>query len=376
MSGALTLRDSTIGLIGLSLLFAAAAFGAEGGETTVRVAILRHKSPIVLRGGPFEVSDGSKAVTVPTNPLRITARGKQLHLGWEGGESTVKTGARITSPATMIRVESAPYRGTLVVHANGQNRILVVNDLDVEDYLKGIINHEISSKWPIEAVKAQVIASRSYVLYKKQQPKDPRFDVEATVLDQVYKGSIREDDAGQKAVDETRGLVLTYDTKVIEAYYHSCCGGQTESAGSVWGRERPYLRSVQCGFDADCPNTYWDYETPLNTVEKALGIRSIQKMEVVSRYPSGRVRQVRVTTPGKPVVLTGKELREKIGFNRIRSTNMKIVPRKGGFKFVGTGSGHGVGLCQWGARGMALEGKTFEEILKAYYVNAEITGLY
>ncbi|MBI2060792.1 MAG: SpoIID/LytB domain-containing protein [Nitrospirae bacterium] len=342
----------------------------------IKVAILRQKSPITIKGGPFQITDGSTQVDVQTNPLKISSKDRKLHLHWEKGDAVVRSGARIVSVGLPIQVDRHPYRGEVVLHSDGGSRILAVNELDLEDYVRGIINHEVSSKWPLEAVKAQVVAARSYALSRRGKPKDTRFDVEATVMDQVYRGSSREDDAAAQAVLETEGLVLTQDGEVIEAYYHSCCGGQTEASGTVWGRERSYLQGVTCGFDQDCPNAYWEVNLSTPEIEREVGIKNIESVEVASLQPSGRVRRIRFVTPSREVSLTGKEFRERVGFNRIPSTHFKIVRQAKGYKFMGSGSGHGVGLCQWGARGMAQEGHTFEEILKKYYSGVEITKLY
>ncbi|MBI2891158.1 MAG: SpoIID/LytB domain-containing protein [Nitrospirae bacterium] len=357
---------------GLAIIHAAPARAGE----RIRVAITWKKAPLVLKGGPFTVSDGSSEVAVETNPLSVTVEGRQLHLNWEQGKASVQSGARVATRGAPIKIEGAPYAGDVVLHAEDRTKILVVNDLDLEDYLVGIVNHEVSSKWPIEAVKAQVVASRSYALFRKKRPKDSRYDLVATVMDQVYRGTSRADEAAEQAVRETAGLVITTGGDVVEAYYHSCCGGQTESSQAVWGRPESSLQGVPCGFDTDCPNTYWETGISAREIERAFGLKGLADVVVEDTSGSGRVQRLRLQTESGSRAVSGKVFREKMGFNRIRSTNFKVVGQGGSFKFMGSGSGHGVGLCQWGARGMAQAGHPFDEILKRYYTNVEITRAY
>lgn len=135
------------------------------------------------------------------------------------------------------------YRGILIIQARN-NALTVINDIDLENYLKGVIPAEMPSNWDVEAHKAQAIAARSYALANLGKHADKGYDLNDTPQDQAYGGASAEKKSTTYAVKETEGIVLTYDQKIISAYYTSSAGGQTKNSNAVWGKNLPYIRSV------------------------------------------------------------------------------------------------------------------------------------
>jgi len=283
-----------------------------------------------------------------------------------------------------IYVNKRPYRGRLGIYADGGARLFVVNELDIEDYLAGIINYEISSAWPEDVVKAQAVAARTYVLYRMERaPKGP-YDIEGTTTGQVYKGASAEDEAATKAVKMCHGEVLFFHGKPALTVYHSNGGGRTDAAGDIWKGDEyyPYLRSVVSPYDKVSPRYRWDFAIPASILGRllraegfSLGMpRSLQSKDIT---PGGRVKTMRLTDGrGKTIVIGGEELRRLLGYSIIRSALFTVRRERGLFIFTGRGSGHGVGMSQWGARGMAEAGYSYKEILRHYYPGTRLKKLF
>jgi stage II sporulation protein D len=289
------------------------------------------------------------------------------------------------SPGDFVHINGRPYRGVLRVYAEGPGRgLLVVDDLDMEEYVAGLINYEISSAWPIEAVKAQAVAARTYVLYRMKRAAPGPYDIEGTTAGQVYRGAASEDNAATRAVRDCSGEVLVYGGEPALAVYHSNAGGRTDAAHDIWsgGDTYPYLRSVPSPYDRGSPRFRWDFGVPaklLGRVLRAEGydIGTPKSVVPTDLTPGGRVRRLRIRDGrGRTVVLRGEEMRKLIGYSLMRSS-VFVVRREGSvFVFRGRGSGHGVGMSQWGARGMAEAGYSYREILGHYYPGARVKKVY
>jgi stage II sporulation protein D len=173
-------------------------------------------------------------------------------------------------------------------------------------------------------------------------------------------------------VQRTRGEVLfNPQGEIAEVAFHSCCGGQTARGGEVWKRDSPDLVSVRDPYCTLCPNFYWSVILSAEELGRILGLGAIQEVTILEVGESGRIKSLRISDRKGSKVFTGTEFREVVGAERIRSTLFSLsMEKKGGDPRIyiqGSGSGHGVGLCQWGARGMAEEGKDYREILKFYF---------
>jgi len=376
----LSMNRKKIFLILLMSFFALtlAPRGAEAGKD-IRVLVLRGADVLTVRGavrGGRASLDGGELV------IRRLAGRDRVFLNNSERSLPLTLTAR---PGEFIYLNKRPYRGVLVLYADAASSmgLLVVNRLAIEDYVAGIINYEISSAWPREAVKAQAVAARTYVLYRMERAAPGPFDIEGTVAGQVYRGAASEDAASLEAVRECRGEVLFYNGAPALTVYHSNGGGRTDAASDIWrgggANEYPYLRSVPSPHDGDADPRYrWDFALPAPIFTRVLrgeGLRigALRRVVAEDLTSGGRVRGVRFTDKsGRSLTIRGEELRRIIGYSILRSAVFTIRRDGGLFIFKGRGSGHGVGMSQWGARGMAEAGASYREILRHYYPGARL----
>ena len=180
-----------------------------------------------------------------------------------------------------------------------------------------------------------------------------------------------------KAIEDTKGEIITFAGEVLPAYYHATCAGSTEDANLVWGVDLAPLKGVACSFCKDSPHFRWTATVNLKSLEQKLKtagfkVSDTKSIEIVKRSPSGRVVTLNITSSSGSIDISGKQLREIIGPNTLRSTNFKVRIKDKSVLFDGFGWGHGVGLCQWGAYFMGKKGFTYQEILQHYYPGAKI----
>jgi len=307
--------------------------------------------------------------------------------------------ARAASRGAVLTVNGAHYRGEVWVlpAANGDD-VLVVNRLYLEDYLRGVVPMEIGHRTAEEreAVAAQAIAARSYAYTHIVSDSHP-YDMRSTVVDQVYGGADAETPLGDTAVAETRGLVLTYRGVVVNAPYHSACGGHTAGASEVWrSPDEPYLVSVSDRIPGTdryycdiAPRFRWErtftraalralldrYLKDYTTVSSR-GPGAPRAVDVQSRTPSGRVRALEIVTDRGHYTVRMDNIRfvlrapdgEILNSTAFTVENEKDADGELSRVIVrGSGYGHGVGMCQWGAIGRARAGQDYRTILRAYY---------
>ncbi len=260
------------------------------------------------------------------------------------------------------------------------HRLLVINELDLEEYIKGVVPAEMNSTWHLEALKVQAIAARTYALYQLRNGTNKDFDISASTQDQVYRGRNAINSAVVRAVEQTRDLILTYEGLPIFAAYHSTAAGPTEDASYVWSMDLPYLKGVECPFDIESPRYQWRTDVSLAALEQrlreeAFPIGIIASIDPVSYSPSGRVAQVRILHSGGELFLRGEDLRRIVGYTTLASTMFDFELTGLRIQFTGRGAGHGVGLCQWGAKVLAERGYSAGTILTYYYPGTEIRAL-
>lgn len=288
-------------------------------------------------------------------------------------------GARIESKSGIINFNGKKYRGYLLLW-NGQNGTLtVVNHLPLDDYIRSVVAMEIPKTWPLEALKAQAVAARTYALNKRQENAGNLFDVTPDVMDQVYGGIGVENEAANQAVKATEGLTLVYENHLALTYFHSNAGGRTENGSEVFHTANaPYLKSVACRYSGDSPYYSWQLSVSLPEIESALardGLFSgkISRISVQSHTDSGRVKQLKIYGVNKTELLDASAFRRALGGTKLKSTKFSVRSYGRTVTFVGNGYGHGVGLCQWGAKGMAEHKIGFKEILSHFYPGAVLS---
>ncbi|MCM8765386.1 MAG: SpoIID/LytB domain-containing protein [Candidatus Omnitrophica bacterium] len=279
-----------------------------------------------------------------------------------------------------IVINGRKYRGEIDVLKTEDLKLLVINHIELEEYLYGVLYHEVSLHWPIEALKAQAIASRTYALYQKMVNKDRDYDLTSDFYSQVYGGRSSERYRTTRAVKLTRGKILTYKGELFPAYFHATCGGATEDASELWNINLPPLKGVKCDFCYQSPHYFWERfisQKDLRERLNAYGYNFSGKILGIvpqERNLSGRIRKLLIITENGKFAISAKEFRHIFDPQVIRSTNFEVELEPDGAIFRGYGWGHGVGLCQWGAYFMAIKGYKAEEILKFYYPGVEIAN--
>lgn len=270
------------------------------------------------------------------------------------------------------------YRGrTLVVPTS--KGLAAVNYVNLEQYLYSVVGGEMSASWPLEALKAQAVAARSYVLYRRENASNDVFDVGDTTTWQVYRGITDEAASTQQAVNATSGQVLIHKNQIIEAVFHAASGGHTENVENVWLNPLPYLKGVP-DFDKGTPGFEWTEQFSREELSGLItGVGNIISMQPEQTTPQGRIISMRVVGDTGARTLSGDTLRDILN---LRSTKFQVLPQYAestskakvdntpiAFKIKGYGFGHGLGLSQWGAYNLALQGRTYDQIVLHYYKN-------
>jgi stage II sporulation protein D len=413
--------------IGFGLLLLVPASCVSGGhpgkEPAVPPAPLGHDPEIrvgltsatpsasVGGGGALSVTlpDGSHLWMIPGGETwQAIQSGSGFVLSSRGWRSSALESVTLTPAETngLARVNGRSYWGSIVI-LGGERGITLVNQVGLEAYLQGVVSAEMGHRAPSEqsALKAQAVVSRTYALRTLGRWKTRGYDLSASIADQVYGGQTAETPEGRSAVAATRGRVLTYNGAPIEAFFYSTCGGRTADGQEVfrWG-DRPYLRSVpdqsETGsiYCSISPRYRWREEwsgdalratlqrnLPLSVALRSEDVREISDVRVTRRTASGRVGQLAIGLGGGPEVrVDGPAVRQVVRLSTgepLRSTAFTVTATGAGQRVThltidGMGSGHGVGLCQWGAVGRARAGQGYEQILAAYFPGTRVERRY
>lgn len=254
----------------------------------------------------------------------------------------------------------------------------VINEVPFEEYIKGVVAGEMPATFELEALKAQAVASRSYAMYQMTATKDKEYDVLNTTANQVYltDQELKEnwkDEYDEKinkiktAIAETSGEYLTYNGEVANAMFFSTSVGATENCEEVFVSALPYLRSVDSKWDEASPVFTDTYTFTLEDFYKKLNLPFNQtlKVEITSKTSTGRTKTLKINNEE----MQGRDFASKLS---LRSNYFDIVQNEKNITITTKGFGHGVGMSQYGANGMAKEGYKYNEILKHYYQNTEI----
>jgi len=367
---------------------------------------------VKIRGG-FSLFNSDGSVLIPDTIF--ANRGQPMDVGVMGGEFTIGGRRFATHEITILPdepftfvMDGNEFRGKLLLKANVDGLSFeAINVVPLEPYLAGVVGAEMPDRWEAEALKAQAIAARTYCLYNKKKFGYTRdWDVARTQASQVYLGLRGESASVWRAVNETSGEVLMCEQaglpgagasgeELFPAYYSSSCGGHTEDAKNVFGDSFGPLRGVDCPYCREVarpdiffwPMVQFNKETVAIAVQKKYPqlkeLGDIANISAVkqSDYPDfSRITMVKLTgTNGRSDFLRAEDLRLTIdpAGNRIRSIACKIAIIENKVAFLaGRGFGHGVGMCQCGAQGMAMQGKTAGEILSHYYPGSKMVKAY
>lgn len=289
----------------------------------------------------------------------------------------------------VVKLNGKRYRGKIQISKSG-NSIDVINIVNLEDYVKGVLAKEMpigNNEENIEALKALAICVRTYALQRVRDGK-VYFDLYADTRDQVYGGADSETPVSNRAAEQTKHLILKYENNPALVYYHSTCGGHTESSKNVFTKmDVPYLSGVKDGPEPYCkisPRFEWKeiYSEEL-IIERLKNYAlldnnnyTLVNVDVSNRYDSGRVNELEIEISdvegnNKLIVVKGNEIRSILrtadGKNILWSNMFDVSMESDGIILTGRGFGHGVGLCQWGAIALSRKGWSYKEILEHYY---------
>ncbi|MBN8704571.1 MAG: SpoIID/LytB domain-containing protein [Bacteroidetes bacterium] len=387
-----------------------------GQDPVIRILLYKGTIPQKITlptGSEVFTSIGVRRITPQTQCL-VALKGNSISLTVGDNKFVSSDSLSIKIPSTeTFLLDGNEYHGSLILHYSN-NELLVVNHVDLESYLQSVIPTEIGQgrkKQDLESVKVQAIAARTFTYGKILSKKASigKYDLLPTVMDQAYFGTKSENNTYRVAIAATNGMVGVFDSTLIEALYHSTCGGLTENSESVWGGNKiSYLQSVYCGDDTSSfcgasPFFNWErivdmkrhntffFRQIIKYVEKnpahpIFKNKTTEKIEISGRDSSGRVLGLRIINgSGAEVLAQGDYLRwlfpdstgkilSSVWFDleTIRSDSGELEQ----VHFKGRGYGHGLGICQWGAVGMSRRGYTYDQIFRFYYRGARIVKLY
>jgi len=391
----------------------APAGGKAGREPVIRVLVLSTASQAtVATTGSFKVtSHGGTLLSSPQGgTVTVQRNGRSLQVRLDSnGQSGATDGDVVIETGGGASVGGTWYSGSIRVHVNEQNGVELINELLLETYLEGVVPHEIGRPGAdaYAAVQAQAVAARTYALSRIRMYADRAYHVESGVADQVYRGRGGQDRLASAAVRDTRGVALYHDGKLCDTYYSATCGGHTSDIRTVWPdrASAPYLYGTfdrPAGGEAFCigaRNFRWRYSFSgrqlgalvRQTIPAALGIPAdrvgdLVDVRVAGRTASGRVRRLDIVTSKGTIPVEGDRIRRVIMLDvrqgRILPSTLFDVEtvmsggRAGRVTFIGGGNGHGVGMCQNGAIGMARRGYSYSMILEHYYPGSKVQSAY
>src|SRR3989475_5319949 len=326
---------------------------------TIRVALVEGARAAEFRGLDIEVTELG-CVACPRRSWR--ADGVRAVATSQGVEIDGRSasGFRLTSDSP-IRLNGREYPAALEVVRTGET-LAIVNELRMEEYLVGVLRAETSERWPGETLRAQAIVARTYAAYHRVLNGAKPYHVVASTSHQMYTGVVPPSSPLWAAVRDTAGQVLLWDGELFPAFYHSASGGYTEDPRTVFGtRNMPALRAIRDEYSMAAPYFYWTLDLRLADLAEILRrngqeVGSVTAIEVAERTPSLRVATLRIRGTRGSVQLRGNDFRRMVGYETIRSTLFAVALDGGVARFTGRGYGHGVGMSQWGAKGMAEQG--------------------
>ncbi len=411
------------GLLFLTLLFtrdelrrerrlpvAGKASSPESPPLAIRRAVPRAKPPAVkmpdvrvgLTSGPvasftLEVaggfalhSQGKSQKLGKVAVTRVTASSRGITINGKLWPTSLVELVPDASPA--IWVNDHLYRGRLRIHRIG-SKVYPINVLPLENYIAAVVDGEMPAAFPLEARKAQATAARTFALYQAQAvPADSLAELTAGVRSQKYLGYQYRDkgrllagetEAGRTAAAETRGLVCTLKGNLFCTYYSAVCGGRTTLGTEVFEDASSTLQSVPCTWCREAGRYRWSVEVPRAEAQTALqklatgrgkSLGKLKTVQATSTTP-GRIPQFEVRGDKQTLSVNGTELRAAFSSLGVNSPKFSVKDKPAALLLTGQGHGHGVGLCQWGASGLAAEGRTFREILLYYYSGCTLTNL-
>jgi len=369
---------------------------SSGAMPLIRVAILKDAAQVRVAAGEsgarIIAPTGTELRRIPARTsVALTATAGGINL--DGALNVTDGALRIESlnPGESLALDDQDLAPELILYRPLRSvKMTVVARLNLEDYLGGVLAGEVPyERWHAEAMKAQAITSRTFALYQLSKSATAPYDVESTIMSQVFKPGARNHPAIASAVNGTRGMALTNDGAVFCAYFHSTCGSHTEPGQLVFpdASNVAALRGVDCNHCSQSPAYRWRATFSKSALEQKLRVANptlgtIAKVEFLNATGQPlrqyeRATLVKVHHSGGILSLQGNQFRLLADPKSLKSLSFESVTERGdAIDIIGAGFGHGVGLCQWGSQGLALSGYPYMQILGKYFPGAELTRMY
>ncbi len=371
-------------LVVLLLFLIPSGISARNLDVKIGTSISDGKSEKVSSKSIIKIvkEDGTEVKNTKTNEVTVSFSDGKITLlnplGEKVHENFPSDGSLLLSSENILSALKRQYRGRISFRINSK-KLDVVNNVELEDYLKGVVPNELGPSNPTESLKAQAIVSRSFALANLNKYQKLGYNLNDTTSSQVYRGFGSEKEATNKAIEATKSLVCYFNGSVANTIFGASSGGVTADAAEVWGgKSQSYLASFVDEY-SDYP---WNLEIDGEELSKKLsnlGIGRVNTLGILSRDSSGRVEKLTAIGSNGTKELSGNTLRSTLGSTKFKSTLFNFqggdfINLVGNIKISGNGYGHGVGLSQYGAVNMAKAGKNYEEILKYYFRGVEIVN--
>ncbi len=383
-----------LGMVGVGLALSCLLPGHVSAAQSMRVLLASEVQQLEVRaGGTIWMTDEHEQAQSFQSTLKVHVHGSDL----------LVNGTRVAGNRVLLRAGEQDLKLWFLHHKDGGTGIsfhktdekgavqvsglvqvlrrgkglFVINLVDLEEYVKGVVPSEVNSTWHMEMLKAQAVAARTYALYHHMLSATRDYDVVASIQDQVYRGRRGIDARITQAVESTRGVVITHGGAPIYAAFSSTAAGVTEDAMVVWSKDLPYLKGVECPFDLSSPYYQWKASFRVNELEKKLRqqgfiVGTITKIMPQTYSRAGRVATLRVVHSEGELIVRGEDLRKAVGYTVVPSTQFTVESTGQDVILSGYGAGHAVGLCQWGAKELADLGYSFSSILRYYYPGTQL----
>ena len=346
---------------------------------TIRVMLESTAGPLQISGDKLVLSNAVGTQIAAGNRFELSASNKGIRIGsTKQGFDLVKVRG-----SGLISVGSRKFSKHVQVaweNTGGSGKLLVIHDAELEQYVAGTVASEVPKSWHHETLKAQAIAARTYALKQKFKRANEAYHVQSSVMDQVFEGAHKLHPKSLAAAKATSGEVITYNHELIDAFFHSTCGDHTAAAKDVWGGDVPYLPGSKCGFCKTSSSHRWTAKIPksqvLGGLSKLIGDNVIS-FSISEKDSSGRAKRVKIKGGRKIHTISANQFRGAISYRDLKSAWISSFhSSRGSYIFKGKGYGHGVGMCQWGAQGMAKKGHMAPSILAQYYPGTQILRMY
>jgi stage II sporulation protein D len=338
-------------------------------KKTIRVLVRKSGETVKISS-----TDKIKITDLKTTSVKYNGQGRVFNFN----PDKIVNPIVIETWGSPLTVDETSYRGSIEIR-NVMGKLNIINVVTMDEYLSGVVPSEMTFSWNDEALKAQAVASRTFAYYHLMTGSGSYYDIDASTNFQVYRGFSAENEKTNRSVRETSGEIVSYQYRPILTYFHSTCGGRTISGKYVWDKsELPYITGVRCSFCLDSPKYQWTEKLTLDEIGRAIKRKNagVGRIKGISfQKHEGRVVSVKITHKNGIIKLSGNQFRLLFPPMKIKSLMFSAKKMNGGLALEGHGFGHGVGMCQWGARGMSESGKNYRDILNYYYKDIKIINI-